>query len=132
MAEILSKVIFANYQNELLFDNLRKRILALDSENYHPGLFALYFLIGTSRYLGFEPEDAKDFFLQLPLDQSGSSFNSKINYLDQILESSPESPPSVPGKIKRQLLDDWLLFYKVNMDGFGEVKSLTVLRTLLS
>ena len=132
MAEILSKVIFANYQNELLFDNLRQRILALDSEHYHPGLFALYFLIGTSRYLGFEPEDAKDFFLQLPLDPSGSSFKSKINYLDQILESSPESPPSVPGKIKRQLLDDWLLFYKVNMDGFGDVKSLTVLRTLLS
>jgi DNA repair protein RecO (recombination protein O) len=132
MAEILSKVIFTNYQNEILFDNLRKQIIALDSEHYHPGLFALYFLMGTSRYLGFEPEDGKDFFLQLPLDPSGSSFKAKINCLDQILESNPESPPVIPGKIKRQLLDDWLLFYKVNIDGFGEVKSLSVLRTLLS
>ncbi|AKP49647.1 DNA repair protein RecO [Cyclobacterium amurskyense] len=132
MAEILGKVVFDNYQNELLFDHLKNQILALDAELYQPGLFALHFLIGTSRYLGFEPEDANDFFLQLPVDQSSSNYTKKSLFLNQILESEPHSPTEVPGNIKRQLLDDWILFYKIHIDGFGEIKSLSVLRTLLA
>ncbi|GEO22796.1 DNA repair protein RecO [Cyclobacterium qasimii] len=132
VAEIMGKVVYDNYQNELLFDHLRKQILTLDAEHYQPALFPLYFLISTSRYLGFEPEDAADFFLQLPVDQSGRIYNNKVQFLDQILESEDHSPPVIPGNAKRQLLDDWILFYKIHMDGFGEIKSLTVLRTLLS
>jgi len=132
VAEILGKIVYDNYQNELLFDHLQKQILALDAEQYQPGLFALYFLISTSRYLGFEPEDAADFFLQLPIDQSGRIYNNKVQFLGQILQSTDHTPPVIPGNVKRQLLDDWILFYKIHMDGFGEIKSLTVLRTLLS
>ncbi|GAB2991536.1 DNA repair protein RecO [Cyclobacterium sediminis] len=132
MAEVLGKVVFDNYQNELLFDHLKVKILSLDAEQYQPGLFALYFLISTSRYLGFEPEDANDFFLQLPVDQTGSNYNSKIQCLNQLLDEEVQPAPMIPGIIKRQLLDDWILFYKIHIEGFGEIKSLSVLRTLLS
>lgn len=132
MAEVLGKVVFDNYQNELLFDHLKVKILSLDAEQYQPGLFALNFLISTSRYLGFEPEDANDFFLQLPVDHTGGNYKNKIKYLNELLENESQSIKAFPGNIKRQLLDDWILFYKIHIDGFGEIKSLSVLRTLLS
>lgn len=130
MGEVLGKIIFDNYQNEQFFDFLFEEISSLDSENFQPGLFILLFLMKTSRFLGFEPSDAADFYLQLPLNQSGKAYEDKKSYLDRLMLSGAENLPSIPGKIKSILMDDWLLFYKIHMEGFGEVKSLAVLRTM--
>ncbi len=131
MGEILGKVVVDNYQNEVLFDYLFRLILTLDSPEFQPGLFILLFLIRTSRYLGFEPDDAREFYLQLPVQQTGSTVEDKISYLDQLLEQQETLLPALPVRLKRTLIDDWILFYKIHIDGFGDIKSLAVLRTLV-
>lgn len=131
MGEILGKVVVDNYQNEVLFDYLFKLILKLDSSEFQPGLFILLFLIRTSRYLGFEPEDAREFYLQLPVEQTGNTHQDKISFLDLLFDSEETLLPALPARLKRMLIDDWILFYKIHIDGFGDIKSLAVLRTLV-
>ncbi|MFO7823095.1 MAG: DNA repair protein RecO [Cyclobacterium sp.] len=130
IGEILGKIIFDNYQNEQLFDFLFEKISDLDSEDFQPGLFILLFLMKTSRFLGFEPSDATDFYLQLPLNQSGKLYEDKKGHLDRLMLSGAQDQLTIPGKIKSALMDDWLLFYKIHMEGFGEIKSLAILRSM--
>ncbi|WP_154853067.1 DNA repair protein RecO [Cyclobacterium xiamenense] len=131
MGEILGKVVVENYQNEQLFDYFFDSILELDGPAFQPGFFVLRFLIRTSRYLGFEPEDAEEFYLQLPGDPASTTHQEKIRFLNQLLEGPGSVLPSLPGRLKRILIDDWVLFYKIHIEGFGDIKSLAVLRTLL-
>ncbi|WP_375583456.1 DNA repair protein RecO [Cyclobacterium xiamenense] len=131
MGEILGKVVVDNYQNEQLFDYFFESILELDGPTFQPGLFILRFLIRTSRYLGFEPEDAGEFYLQLPVDPDSRWQGEKTQFLNRLLEDSESVAASLPGHLKRRLTDDWILFYKIHIDGFGDIKSLAVLRTLV-
>ena len=131
MGEVLGKVVFENYQNEGFFDFLSESITYLDSEACEPANFILIFLIRTSRYLGFEPEDARDFYLQLPQDNSGEGFRNKLHHLKELMEAPLPYQDQIPSAVRRALVDDWLFFYKIHMESFGEIKSLQVLRTLV-
>ncbi|MEX2568976.1 MAG: DNA repair protein RecO [Cyclobacteriaceae bacterium] len=131
MVEVLGKVIYENYLNQQLFDYLSKIIVYLDSETCEPANFILVFLIGTSSFLGFEPENAENFYLQLPHGQPGEHIRKKVKYLDVLIESPLPYQEKIPPAIRRALVDDWLLFYKIHMESFGEIKSLQVLRNLI-
>ncbi|SHN25435.1 DNA replication and repair protein RecO [Cyclobacterium lianum] len=130
MGEFLGKIIFDNYQNEQLFDHLFEEIVALDSEAFQPTVYLLLFLMKTSRFLGFEPADAADFYLQLPLDQSGKAYEDKRMNLDRLMVTTEALPMAMPRKMRSALIDDWLLFYKIHMENFGEIRSLAVLRAM--
>lgn len=131
MGEVLSKVIYDNYQNESLFDFLFNAICLLDSEDYHRGTYILALLSCTSRFLGFEPEGAMDFFGQLPQDKAANDFQIKTVHLTGLLEKGFDYSQQVPSNIRKTLLDDWLLFYKIHIENFGDMKSIQVLRNLI-
>jgi DNA repair protein RecO (recombination protein O) len=129
--EILGKCILEDYQNEDLFDFLFQAIQFLDSEPVSLGTYPISFLIQMTKYLGFDPEDAGNFYEQLPVDRANSNHRLKETHLNQLIRERFISTEPILKPIRRQLLEDVLLFYQIHLDNFTEIKSLQVLRSLV-
>ncbi|MEX2591449.1 MAG: DNA repair protein RecO [Anditalea sp.] len=132
VGEILSKAIYENYQNENLYDFLQEAIIYLDKEGVNLSIYPLSFLLQISRFLGFAPGNSKEFFEQLHQGIGQIPFDKEEEfYLNQLMISSFGSTEKVPAPIRRRLLDHVLLFYKLHMDTFSEIKSLKVLSQIM-
>ncbi|MCE7057896.1 DNA repair protein RecO [Algoriphagus sp. AGSA1] len=131
ITEVVSKSIYENYQNESLFDFLKKCVLDLDSKEARLGQFPLVFLIEKARYLGFAPEGAEGF-----LSESRSQPFSAIelqqaqNYLSDLMTGSFANQTRVGKALRQKLLDHLLDFYSQHLDNPGNWKSLMILRQL--
>jgi DNA repair protein RecO (recombination protein O) len=132
VGEVISKSIYENYQNKNIYDFLQEAIVFLDKEEVNLSSYPLLFLLQVSRFLGFAPENAKEFFEQLQEGMGHLPFDEEeIFYFDQLMNTTFGSPEKVPARIRRKLLDHVLLFYKLHMDTFSEVKSLKVLYQIM-
>ncbi len=132
MGEVLSKAIYENYQNEFLFDFLHQSIVLLDQDHINLGNFPLAFLLETSRFLGFAPDNALEFFEQVhETSPSQSIILEEKKYLSGLMQEAFNPSLKIPAAIRRQLLDDMLRFYRINLESFPEIKSLHVLRNLM-
>ncbi|GGZ21653.1 hypothetical protein GCM10007049_13000 [Echinicola pacifica] len=131
VGEVLSKAIYENYQNEYLYDFAFQAVKLLDGEQVNLSTFPIAFLLEASRYLGFSPEDAREFFEQVhpTIDAPDYARESKI-HLNLLISSPFALDLRIPNAIRRGLLDDMLRFYHLHLDTFSEVKSLEVLRNL--
>jgi DNA repair protein RecO (recombination protein O) len=89
-------------------------------ENFH-----LIFLIKLSKYLGFGPF-AKIELGALMLNEE----EEKI--LDQLLESEYEDEVKMRNDQRRILLDAFVRFYGNHIDAMGAIKSVQILREVLS
>ncbi len=105
----------------------------------------LRLLVGLMRQLGFfpaAPSDAEDrfdlregcFFHGYPphefcMETVTTTLFAELVRLEEAASArvGPTSAPSV----RRRLLDDLLLYYRLHVDGFGELRSLEVLRSVL-
>lgn len=128
VGEVAGKAIYDNYQNEKLFDFLKEAILHLDSDPVQLSTYPHSFLLQLSLFLGFGPADAKEFYEQL---QSGVGVlplsKEDVFFFDQLMESSFDSSLKIPKPIRKRLMEHLLLFYKLHLETFHEVKSLKVL-----
>lgn len=131
MGEILGKCIFENYQNEYLFDFLFQAVQLLDKEQVSLGTYPISFLIQMTKYLGFDPENSGNFYDQLPVDRGSSTHRAKEAHLDRLIRERFISTEPISKPIRKELLDDTLLFYQLHVDNFTEIKSLQVLRSLV-
>lgn len=132
VGEVLSKAIFENYQNKNLYDFLQEAITCLDRKEVNLSSYPLTFLLQISRFLGFAPENAKEFFEQLLQGIGHLPFEEEdVFYLNQLMKSSFDSDEKVPAPIRRRLMNQVLLFYKLHMDTFAEIKSLKVLSHIM-
>lgn len=128
MGEVLGKAIFENYQNEHLFDFLHQSVVRLDEDQVRLGIYPLSFLLQLSLFLGFGSSNSREFYEQL---QQGAGHIPvdpiERNHLDQLIASSFDCQEKVPAATRKRLLDHVLLFYKLHLDTFTEIKSLKVL-----
>ncbi|WP_209332646.1 DNA repair protein RecO [Lunatimonas salinarum] len=131
MVETLNKCITEHYQNNALFDFLHKLIRELDSEQANLGIFPLAYLVQLTSYLGFEPENAQQFYEQLPINRAGSNHHTKSELLTMLITQGLNGNKTFPSSLKREMMDDLLVFYQIHLENFGEVKSLPVLRSLM-
>lgn len=132
VGEVVGKAIYDNYQNEQLHDFLKKAILYLDSGELNLSIYPHSFLLQLSQFLGFSPADAGEFYQQL--QQGAGSFpvsQEESAYFDQLLDNGFGSQTKIPGAIRRKLMDHLLLFYKVHLDTFSEIKSVKVLMQMM-
>lgn len=143
LTEVCSKVLREEEQNQELFVFLYNSIRYLDLTEESTGRFHLYFLSKLTRYLGFLPQlnwsDQNAFFDMdngffvgeerthahcLEKGVSGklySLFSTSINLVNN-LEMSKEEVDA--------LLRAILNFYALQIDGFSNLKSLSVLHEL--
>ncbi|GGF34098.1 DNA repair protein RecO [Echinicola rosea] len=132
VGEILSKSIYENYQNEYLFDFIYQSIAFLDSEPISLSTYPLSFLLETSRFLGFAPDSAGEFFEQTHPDVNDPYFSlEEKKHFTQLLKKPFDPEVKIPSTIRKSLLDDLLAFYKIHLDTFFEIRSLEVLRNLM-
>lgn len=133
MAEVMGKSVFEGYQNEEFFDFLESTIRLLDEKETTLVHFPLVFLWESSKYLGFAPEDSESFFMELKQYPQGPDvMEEEKDYLKSIISQSFLCSDTSPSKIRRNMLDHFLLFYGNHLDLAYDWKSVKVLRQMMS
>ena len=91
------------------------------SSNFH-----LSFLVKLSKFLGFGPQNTMEILGGRMLEPHEDAA------LEAIIESDYRDEVKMSTEQRRNLLDAILQFYAAHVDSFGEIKSVNVLRTILS
>jgi len=144
LSELLYRSIREEIQNQSLFEWLFQALTWLDLTEDNIVNYHLVFMIQLSRFLGFYPKrgsttNAEIFDLQegqflstLP-DHSNYLKNNLAFVLEKIMESSFENSSSLSLKNaeRRQLLEKLVAYYRFHLPGFGEMKSMDVLKSIL-
>ncbi len=142
--EILIKSLREESPDKALFNWLFNALTWLDLTDKKVMNFHLLLMIQMSRFLGFYPKKS----LQTP----SSVFDLQEG---QLTDAAPEHPNYLSGRIvqqveellscpfeeiesltisrkeRQELLDALIIYYRLHMPGFGEVKSVEVLKTIL-
>lgn len=144
MQEVLGKVIVEKEKNTELFDFLFSEIWGIETIAKLPALYPAYWLVKLSQYLGFAPaiHTWQEGFLFLPVEGVFSDDNTEPLYFDaeiaQIIyllsTANRENlgQIAVNGAQRRLLLEKLLLFYRVHIEEFNELKSHKILAEVLS
>lgn len=142
MAEVLYRVIREEEQNPVLSEFLVSSIKYLDALEESSPDFHIIFLFQLSRFLGFYPQNNisqhnKYFDLQsgrfktfisdpeLQLDEATSSlWSTYIKHDYQGIEKLGYNSTQ-----RKLILDQLLRYFKIHVEGMGEIRSLEVLHT---
>ncbi len=132
MAEVLSKTLKEEENNQQLFDFLQTSLLMFDQLEQHYYNFHLQFMLKLCRYLGFEPASADELFDQVYEFIGKPSITEEEKGLVNHLLQAPYTEP-IRGKneTRRLLLDDITKFYQYHIENFGDLKSVAVLREVM-
>lgn len=142
--EVLYKSLRQHEPDEVLFEFLFHAIEILDSLNSGLANFHLYFLLRLTRFLGFYPD--KTFASPAAWFDLKDGIYSKVQpphsliieppYTDlwiNILNSNFDNLHSlhIPGPDRKVLLEKILMYYRLHIEGFGDIKSVGVLEEVL-
>jgi DNA repair protein RecO (recombination protein O) len=145
IAELVYKSIGEEEPNPALFSFLTETCLHLDGPAGILPVFPLFFAVKLTKFLGIMPENnrsaEKPFFLldegHFGNDPSGladtmdASLSGHFSFfLDASFDTLEEV--SIPRDQRNLLLEKILHYYKLHLAGFREVKSHTVLHSVLS
>ncbi|TFV93720.1 DNA repair protein RecO [Algoriphagus kandeliae] len=132
VAEAISKSIYENYQNEWLFDWIKKSLIHLDLPNIELRHYPHAFLIQLAKFLGFGPEEVSIFLEESrTLPFSPEEIPVVSTYLHELMENSFACKARVPHLIRRKLLDYLLDFFSEQLDHNQPWKSITVIRQIM-
>ncbi len=122
--EVMNKAVKEQSHVAEMFEFIEQSLIILDTqtrqENFH-----LIFLLGLSKHLGFGPN-----LIEEILGGHLMSVEEEV-ILTALLSSDYESPIAVTYEQRQNILKSLLRFYARHIDGFGEMKSLPVLRDIL-
>lgn len=143
LAEVFYRSIRENESNPVLFDYLLNSIQLFDIIDDGLTLFHLHILANLTRYLGFRPDlpnTEGDYWLDL---ETGSfSITRPVHpmrmgpeltrHLIQLMSTPADQLGSINiNRTNRNLLIEKLLdFYKLHLEGMGEIKSFSVLKAV--
>jgi DNA repair protein RecO (recombination protein O) len=132
MTEVINRSIYENYQNEGLFDFLTESVHFLDQPETSLAHFPLVFLIENAKFLGFAPEEAEGFFLEVKNQPfAPAELPMTLDYLTALLEEKYDCKAKIHGSLRRKLLDHLLDFYSEHLDNPTPLKSLSVIRQVM-
>ncbi|PWU02063.1 MAG: DNA repair protein RecO [Bacteroidetes bacterium] len=147
MVELLQKTLKQPEQNSELYEFIEDAFINLDgSDEVVTANFPLYFALHLGSFFGFRIQDdysSKNHLLDLAegnfvdirpghsyfLEQDLSELTSNLLKVMQPIELGEVK---LNHKLRRQLLDAYLLFYALHIPDFGSLKSLSVLQEILS
>lgn len=142
LAEVLYKSLREESPDPELFDYIDN---ALDffSETPTSANFHLHFMMRLTKFLGFFPSgewsEATPYF-DLQNGNFTSSLNDSVHTLnreeakafDLCASSDFDVPVTSSNVVKRKVLSGIVTYYKLQLEGFGELKSLPILMELFS
>ncbi len=141
LAELLHKTLKETEQNAELFRFLKYAFLLLDHSSEKVSNFHLVFLLQLSSFLGFAPRNnyspQHPFFdlLEGQFVSSSSAYSLGVEE-SQLLQKALSCPLKeshtliMNSKLREELLNQLLQFYRFHVENIGTFKSLQVLREL--
>jgi DNA repair protein RecO (recombination protein O) len=135
IAEILQKCLTHTEKDERLFDFLRERIEQLDQDD-ELGMFPIQFLLDFSFYLGIEPQIQDGENLHFHLEEGVFSRSAQRDRFcseecsDLILALLGGNPVHLNYRQRKETLDVLLMYYKLHLEHFGNIKSKEILESV--
>ncbi len=142
--EVLIKSLKEQHENEALYFFISQKLKELDSSEKNISNFHLHFLIELAKHLGFYPNnnysqklclfDLQDgiFTANVPLHSYYTDSETSFQFNKLITANFNEADVFFTGQIRSELLKTLLLFYRLHVPNFGEVKSIQVLKEVLA
>ncbi|WP_420384875.1 DNA repair protein RecO [Roseivirga sp.] len=133
LMEIFGKVLRNESENENLFDFLEQALIYFDHQSEALNNFHLQLLLKATTFLGFGPEDGKDLIHQL--EEAGYHYNlvkDELALLDRLMNENIGAAISIPNSFRRDVLDHIIKFYQSHTDSLKEIKSIEVLKTIMT
>ena len=131
LAEALKKTLKEEESNVPLFNFLVYSFGFLDELESEISNFHLIFLVKLSSYLGFSPETSEQVLHEFQLVNL-RPFNAELMIaFNELLASDYHSGLKINRTQRAELLDILLSFYKIHIDGFGDLRSHAVLKEVL-
>lgn len=125
IAEILNKTVKEQSHAEELCEFIIDSLITLDGlvqpENFH-----LVFLVLLSRHLGIQPQTTDEVLGRNMIERA------EEEALALLLRANYTTLLDITQSQRRVLLDRMIQFYSTHIDGFGQVKSIPVLREILN
>lgn len=128
LSEIMSKLLKEEESDIALFNFIKKSIIHLDNQETFFENFHIQFLIRIAHFLGFAPQKTED-LCRFPGAESALE-QAFFPVLNTLFYSNFEDYVETSGKVRSQILEFLLKFYQFQVDGFGEVKSLQIIKEL--
>lgn len=126
ITELLNKTVKEESAAETLFEFIVDALIRMDGLQKNEENAHLIFMIKLSRYLGFGPQFANEVL-------GGRVTDEKTEIvLQQMLNVDFVNDIVITKEQRRNLLELLLKFYQEHLENFGELKSVQVLRDVLS
>lgn len=133
LTEILSKLLKEEAENRTLFDFVFQSIVIFDHLETSTSNFHLQFLLKCSGYLGFQPESAESFIEELA--EYGLHFRTleaERVLISDLMNLPLGSQIQLSSQLRRDVLSHIIKFYQIHVTGLSEIKSLEVLKEVMS
>ena len=138
LSEILSKILILQDQDSELYDFIETSIIYFEESDISPN-FHLIFLIKLTRYLGFPPDLKNNHYNFFDLEQglytnvnSGNYLlkGNELNFFNSILGTNFDdfNQLTMTSMQRKVSLDNIILYYRLHIESFSNIKSLDVLR----
>lgn len=132
MTELLVKTLREEEANLPLFQFLTESILYLEETKEHYENFHLQFLSKLASYLGFGAETVREMEQQLSDNLYPYTLEPAMRESLQGFIHLPFNYSASLDRLQRsKLLDTLVFYYKIHLEGLGEIRSLEVLRELM-
>ncbi|MFN8429155.1 MAG: DNA repair protein RecO [Spirosomataceae bacterium] len=128
--EILSHSLKEHEANSALFSFLENTLQYLDHQSAYVENFHFVFLYKFCNFLGFGPENASEITAQL-LEQGVPVKSEEREVFDRFDSFNFGDEIKISRQLRAKVLEHFLFYYKMHLEGFGEMKSLNVLREVL-
>lgn len=143
--EVLYKAVKEQHTDETMFEFIKNSLQLLDLTQENCANFHLFFMVQLSRYLGFFPEGR--YTPATPVfDMLEGRFTGKLpihsHYVDESLskllskltkaEYANAQQLQINRIQRKQLTQALMHFYRLHIEGFGELKSHEILEQVLS
>lgn len=142
--EVLIKSLKEQYHNEEMYFFVSENLKLLDKAEKNIPNFHLYFLLELAKHLGFYPNNNySDKLCLFDLQEGVFTDHVPIHpyYLDSetsfqlnklIAANFNETDVSYTGQTRADLLQALILFFRLHIPNFGEIKSIQVLKEVLA
>jgi DNA repair protein RecO (recombination protein O) len=144
LAEVLAKCLQEEQPNEDKFEYVVGACNLLDSTTKLSPHFHISFLLGLSRFLGFYPDQQSaasgDFFDLMhgvflptqPLHAHFADLETSSALKIMLQTNLGKTDVEMPKRLRKKLLNEILFYYKLHVDGFGNLKSVAVIDEIFS
>lgn len=133
LMEVFSKVLRSESENDALYTFLEQSLTFFDHQNEAINNFHLQLLLKATSYMGFGPEDGEDLVHQL--EEAGFHFilvKDEMVLLDRLMNENIGENITLPSSFRRDVLDHIIKFYQAHTDSLREIKSIEILKTIMS